>query len=131
LNLGRIIELEQRCSICFRTRSLLLWFNPPNPTKMCLKYSKIESINPGQIRLQNGHFRVSAMVFSLRSKIMPSLTVLERFWGKKSSKIGHIFTIYRFFLFQEQASHGIVKGDLLKLKGMGKRLHLKASNSER
>ena len=66
---------------------------------------QIESLNPGQIRLQNGHFSFSAMVSPFRSKIMVFLAVLERSWGKKSSKIGLIFTIYRFFLFQEQVSH--------------------------
>jgi hypothetical protein len=55
---------------------------------------------------------------------MAFLAVLERSWDKKSSKIGLIFSIYRFFLFQEQVSHGIVKGDLLKLKEMGERIPL-------
>jgi len=55
---------------------------------------------------------------------MAFLGVLERSWGKRSSKIGLIFTIYRFFLFQEQVFHGFVKGDFLEPKEMGKRLPL-------
>jgi hypothetical protein len=53
---------------------------------------------------------------------MAFLAVLERSWVIKSNKIGRILTIYRFFLFQEQVSHEVVKGGLLTLKEMGRKV---------